>query len=796
MRTLIIESCPSISRWAVECDGAIERGQSFRLWGRRNGHHGKWLWTDGQERLSAFGDDVISVADLWASLLDHDKVDRHEDASTLVSAIISEISGYANCDRYDRVVFIIPESLPETTQNALIASLSASCRIPQREIYLLWRSVALSLAEVVPPADSAPRIVLDYGHLVTEFTNLDIVHSDGYHCPVRDFTRIHGYGLKHTEAIDGWVAENYVHDGSIGSMRLEGFKSTAYGKLQADLNFDPPEAWKLTNNCYEPVDLAHDEFSVPIDWMDLSKSLESFLERISSRENANILWHGWPPFWHGEDVIRRHYPSSSLLEPDAILLGGVEFAKRHRRGIPTYFEVIPGYRIWCESGELGLPREWRWEELIPDAKILGTDNFKADPNEKFKLLRSTKSFHMNVRRGLSETYRFVEQMLPVEIEEETPIVIQSQIRPTGGGVKFSLRAKEHANLFGRNSELSLHWDRAEERPVRELEPPVEHVERYGYPFIIRSEGVASKRNSLDPIALKIRDGGKITDYLSQLDKIIPPIMRVNQFDIPFGNRAVTPHLTENLIHLLAEINNEAEWHVQNVSGADPQSWKWIRTLGGLFHYASESNQELLYHEVMRKDFPSSGYQVSALFWSFGRVCRQPEQLEQYLNRAISRWEHLAGMHHWVFWPFQKSLCCYGRSALISRATGFKVFECASQMLDWIINDCVPTVPGAFGKSNWKKWTLSAILFGLRLREVYPDFLSIETGPKVEQQLAIQLKEQLMIPKILLTKIPEFALKGIEVGDDEPRLGALVLKFLEARADAKDIALAGGIGLSS
>ena len=154
------------------------------------------------------------------------------------------------------------------------------------------------------------------------------------------------------------------------------------------------------------------------------------------------------------------------------------------------------------------------------------------------------------------------------------------------------------------------------------------------------------------------------------------------------------------------------------------------------------------------------------------------------------------MHYWLFWPFAKSLCCYGETARISRDVSFCVFERASQMLDWIIADNVPTAPGAFGDRNWKKWTLAAILFGLRIREIFPDFLSLSESPVREQKLAVKLKEQLEVPSILLTKIPKFALKGIDVGDDEPRLGALVLKFLEAKADAKDIALAGGIGLSS
>tara|TARA_B110001469_G_C9490630_1_gene245533 strand:- start:91 stop:753 length:663 start_codon:yes stop_codon:yes gene_type:complete len=218
--------------------------------------------------------------------------------------------------------------------------------------------------------------------------------------------------------------------------------------------------------------------------------------------------------------------------------------------------------------------------------------------------------------------------------------------------------------------------------------------------------------------------------------------------------------------------------------------------GGLFHYASEKNQRCLFDEVMRREFPATGYKQSSLFWSFGRVCRDPLQLEEYLKKAISSWEELSGMHHWLFWPFQKSLCFYGDSALISRETAFSVFECASQMLDWIINNNVPTVPGAFGKPNWKKWTLAAILYGLRVREVIPDFLSLEDGPACEIDLALKLQEQLRVPSILTTPIPPLALAGINVGPNPPTLGGLVLRFLEARADDSDLELAGGIGLSS
>ena len=83
-------------------------------------------------------------------------------------------------------------------------------------------------------------------------------------------------------------------------------------------------------------------------------------------------------------------------------------------------------------------------------------------------------------------------------------------------------------------------------------------------------------------------------------------MRVNQFVIPFGNRAITEGLTKEMLQLIDAINSEAEWHIQNVSGKVASSWKWARIAGGLFNYASEENQNLLFDQVMRSDFPLSG----------------------------------------------------------------------------------------------------------------------------------------------------------------------------------------------
>ena len=793
MRTLVIESCPTVTRWCVEDGKTPQLAQSFRLWGHRHGKHGKWLWTDGSEQLSAFEDEAISVGSLWKHLLDPKKTERHEDALLLIAAAFSEI---AIKGHLDRIVFIIPESLPETSQNALITALSLRSRVSQRETYLLWRSVALALSEDSREHEESSRVTLDYGHLVSEFSTLKLAESQGYRCPVRDFTSHRAKGLPHKDALNAWLLKNYTCPRETTANALENFHAHAYSHLQNDLNFDPPAAWECVNGRYVQRPAAHDDFAEPVPWDRIAQNVQNFTDRAPVTTNGKILWHGWPAYWHGEHAIKHHHQASVLTEPDAMLRGGIEFAKRHRLRRPTYFELIPGYGIWCQVAELGLPREWRWEELIPKNQIAGTETYQAKPIERFQLNPGTLSFDMNIREGRSPMYRFVEQTLPVQISDETPIIINSEIRPTGGGVKFSLRAKSDPDLFGQNAEVALRWDGAEQKLVSELEPPEQKETTYPHPFIILSEGNSDKRKLLNPIASNISKGGNAHDHLKALDKIIPPVMRVNQFIIPFGNRAITEGLTKEMLQLIDAINSEAEWHIQNVSGRVASSWKWARIAGGLFNYASEENQNLLFDQVMRADFPLSDFKKSSLFWSFGRVCRDPQQLEAYLNRAVAEWKNLAGMQYWVFWPFQKSLCCYGKSAKISRETAYGVYECASEMLEWIIQDNVPTKSGAFGESNWKKWTLSAILFGLRVRELHSDFLPLKFGPKKERHLAVKLREQLLTPEILTTPIPPLALAGINVGPNPPTLSELVLRFLEARATDSDIKLAGGIGLSS
>lgn len=175
---------------------------------------------------------------------------------------------------------------------------------------------------------------------------------------------------------------------------------------------------------------------------------------------------------------------------------------------------------------------------------------------------------------------------------------------------------------------------------------------------------------------------------------------------------------------------------------------------------------------------------------------RPFEFLDSVRLDTSDWDNLKTAPYVLFWPFQKSLSYYGKLALVSSDCIYSVMECAAEMLDRIIHKDLPPRGEVFALNNWNKWTLSAILFGLRKREVNRDFLDLNSGSKEDVKLAKALRQKLRNSVIYKTKIPPLALNGIEISGDPPTLPELILRFLEARADETDIAIAGGIGMTS
>ena len=397
--------------------------------------------------------------------------------------------------------------------------------------------------------------------------------------------------------------------------------------------------------------------------------------------------------------------------------------------------------------------------------------------------------------GESTKYRFVEAELPSQIDTAAPILIHSQIRPTGGGVKIALAPRDEPDLFGKNARVALKWDQAEERSVSAIETATSMDHRYSYPFIIQSGGSYDSRLQLENISSAIRAGASIQNYIGALSQILVPTLANAEIGVPFGGRQVREGLSENVQFLVNEICRFAHARITDDVNAPGADWKWTRLVSCLFLYADEDIQDALFDRAMDADYPVMGgpaaIPLSQAFYAFGRTCRNAEHLERFLRQTLAEWDSLERAPWVVFWPFQKCLGNYGEPARVPSDLVASVMRCAVELLDRIIEGRLPA-PQVFGMSNWKKWTLSAILFGLRRRELDSKFMDLDSG----DSLAADVRARLLRSEIFNTPIPPIALAGIEIPGHPPTLPELILRFLEARADETDIAIAGGIGLTS
>ncbi len=372
MKTLVVESTPTVIRWRVEneADGSQLPHQSHNLIGNNHTTVRQWTWTCGEEKLSAFSDERKIVGELWRQLLDPNLAHEHHEILGLV--VDAAVAAIGRLQSISRVVFLVPESLPEASQNMLVSELSRRFKVAQDEVYLLWRSVAIALSVMEDVRDCSKLVIVDFAHHCAEAARLGIRNQSNQNCPVRDFTRHRGSGLLSEESLIHWMNLNYTMEGAKSDPWQCGAGAQMAERLERDTNFDPPIIWRPNKLNFQPVNVSHDDFARPGNFEQAVAQLRKFIAPNGDLDGTRVVWHGWPVYWHGAGVMERQFPNSLLAEPDAALAGGFEFARRHRLKKPTYIEVLPGYSIWCQTGELGLPRRWQWESLIAKREIDGT----------------------------------------------------------------------------------------------------------------------------------------------------------------------------------------------------------------------------------------------------------------------------------------------------------------------------------------------------------------------------------------------------------------------------------------
>jgi hypothetical protein len=807
MTILVIESTPTRFSWSwVSGMHNNEIQTSREVFARKLYGYDEIVWTDGSERLSAFNEKVTPVGQIWEDLYRTDK-DLFLFADQLILGAKHAV-GYE--DAPEVVVFLIPEGIPEIAQDALIDRICVHFGVNYEQVHLLWRSVAISLYAIAEQHVSGQHLILDFAHSRGTATELSTKTLNRILCPVRPFQNETLTDIYSKDSLDQWLRANYgveLNDSTEPILHAPGFQYPPRSILEmlegepGELNL-PPQVFQSHDMHFRRLHRTLGE----VETVNRCSTSTALLEpRVKNFQPSKIFGIGWSLNWQPE--FRKFVPDNRvLLPPDCVSLGAVEFARRLNCGQPTFFQELPGFDIWCRPLDRLPGRFFDWEHLIHPREVLGTSAFAGETRKDFALLQGSDNFSLEVRYSKQDHYRKVTKVLPAPVEQDAPIEIHTSFRPTGGSIKIAIRAPTHPDLFGTQREVALEWNKAADVHGEPEQPKSRSV--YSYPDEIVYSGCPILRESFSGNVTVISEllGNNLLNEnfigAIALQNYIKPFKPdpQNKGACIFGNSSVLPALPDRWLEFFDLVGEKA---IMAIDLKHNHAEYWQEWAGALFHYSPEAFRQACGNWIDEPGFsiPTSGWH-KRLHWALGRSCRDPQIMDNYLKMALAAWPelHIPAKPNqlkweWLFWPFQKSLSLYPGIARIPRETAFSVMEKAAEALEYLAEK-KPVFTGF--QTNLRKWVLAAVLFGLRVREIHPEFLQPcqENKPVTkEDRLYCRLVASLKCNYICNTPIPPVALANWDAGQNAaPKFPELILRFLQCTATASDNAMAGGIAM--
>lgn len=811
--SLVIESAPFVTRWALSSGEALKEGEP--LYGtvgyripeppdERDKRERGYGWTSLGEQYEwqAWGEgSVLTLERLWGALLQRGGglEERRAAARALADAAIASVTQspdfreFASGSRgfaLESLVFMVPEYLDGVGQKSLHDALVRSCgnwRIGERNIFLLFRSVALALAHVADSemAEEGELLILDCGHYRYEASTLEIEPREGHLIPKRSFRTRRGLGNSAPHTLEEVLQQGY----DIGPGTLEKHEKIRLHRavdqgsaLQPLLTFDE-EAF-----CYSTlrprregqkphVEALGDhimEWDSAADEAQQGQIYGCMRQYLEGNDAGPGIVHGWPLLLHGSDSLDLGAAGLVTLGNGAVLQGGMEFARRRREGETTYHEEIPRFEIYLHEGR-------RYDEdnpLIEAEDLEGLTRRAGQVNDEDFRIRTGSDFRCGVRiveeDGREAEARCVSVPAP---EEEVEITIAADVQPMAGGIRFTIKAR-HAT-GSKFKAVHMNWDEAEP-----FEPPTPERVRRAYPRTIEYAGEGRQRDEL----LRIIGGasGPDGDLLGpslmgrgrkRIKDILHPNMK-NGYEVAFGSETVED-LEGRLLAWVRQLNEAAT----NELGSPAPDYGLVELAGDTFAHALPEFRQAMAQRMFGRGAMGEN---NLACWAFGRICDRPEWLEAFIGRFLApeEVERFDRKRYQVIWPFQKSLALYEDAARISEEAGYKMFCYLERTLAQIVGRSLPQQDFAHG--NAKKWVLSAILFGLRVRAHHPRFLDPDEGEGSMAMRLCALVEEVPV------RVPSLALKQASY---EGSLSDIVIRFIKREATEEDDAIVGGIGRS-
>lgn len=478
--------------------------------------------------------------------------------------------------------------------------------------------------------------------------------------------------------------------------------------------------------------------------------------------------------------------------------GAAIYGQREQLGLPTYYDTLPEYKVYAIVRKLGEQPKSGPITLVQGAVVRGGQVWRPkSPIEGFAVRAGSKELKITITRqnerdeNNKPTYKsLTSSPFPKQILKDEPVLIYPEMKPACGFAKITIQPKDVPALFGENKAIVMDWDK-----LSVVDGPPDPPKVFSYPFVDATVGrlvdTPGVREVLDRFASRYsrRGGTKIlTDAeIELLERVFPPY-KTDQYDAKEGRRgafsnAVVPYDASDrqLVDDVAECLYQAfaaSDRRQHHAG-DPYS-KTCRLLGFMYVETSDSFVGDLIESFESGITPLMNEIIAA-----GRVFTRASSFEVFLRHFLALPSLPDTNLGWYWWSFFRCFYYYPDNALASEELVGRFYMKMLEFLQIHERRRVTQGGGPASLSNQIKFCLCAVLYGLRIREVKPDFLSKQTT--VYKGLVSTIGNMFVktkFPATMLNALPDSKKARLQ----DSSLNELVLRFLKFEATEDDIGL--------
>jgi len=501
----------------------------------------------------------------------------------------------------------------------------------------------------------------------------------------------------------------------------------------------------------------------------------------------HFLWNGLLCRLQNNAVFK---DEELLMEDIAVCSGAADYADRRQNGQPTYLDTLPELEIMSAIEGKG---KHDFFQLIEGGEVEGGAIKRTPiPRDEFMLEKNTTEFTAVLRVDEVKCRKLVTQLDIDPPSKNIPLLIEAKQQPANGHAIVTIEgSEEHKNVFGRQQQILLDWKSME----------LFEYSHYSGPEVYPVEG----RIIQDPEIRSI-----VKDLVSRNASMSSNISyqgyncNFNKLFEPWGwkspdRRTLLQEATRGIFGAKetkdSEVIELAKKLVPIIEDEDLNNRH--KHFNQMFIYTPES-----FLTELREIFSSDQPNISSWNTAFapGRTFSKADDFNLFLDFIIRKSQQRGypvfpdeSYTRIYFWSFFRALCYYEDTINVSERKVAEVLRIIFNYVDTRRNENWHASQGETSRwqrmqrlnvENTKKYCLCSILFSLRLRKKYSNFLKV--GTELSDLMVQAIKE-----KIGTVRFPTTMLVTVE----NDTLSDYVHRFLIEEASEEDIGTLKGLTTS-